>query len=100
MIDPPQQNIYFYSEYQDTFGEIEVLVPGIQFIQRIPASMLDSTNPQTRNLYIIDDTMCEKDAVIAKLVYEKVSPWKPQRRLHCAKFVSSKQSSSNNFSQC
>ena len=46
MIDPPLQNIiYFYSENQDTFGEIEVLVPGIQFMQRIPASMLDSINP-------------------------------------------------------
>ena len=27
MIDPPPENIiYFYSEYQDTFGEIEVLI--------------------------------------------------------------------------
>ena len=30
---PPENIIYFYSEYQDTFGEIEVLVPGIQFVQ-------------------------------------------------------------------
>ena len=63
MIDPPLQNIiYFYSENQDTFGEIEVLVPGIQ-----SDSILDSINPQTRNVYIIDDIMGEKDAVIAKL---------------------------------
>ena len=33
--------------------------------------MLDSINPQTRNLYIIDDMMGEKDAVIAKLFTEK-----------------------------
>ena len=45
MIDPPPEKIYFYSEYQDTFGEIEVLVPGIQFVQGIPDSMLDSINP-------------------------------------------------------
>ena len=67
MIDPPLQNIiYFYSENQDTFGEIEVLVPGIQ-----SDSMLDSINPQTRNLYIIDDMMGEKDVVIAKLFTKK-----------------------------
>ena len=60
-----QENItYFYSEYQ-------VLVPGIHFVQGIPDSMLESINPQTRNLYIIDDTMCEKDAVIAKLFKKK-----------------------------
>ena len=45
MIDPPPEKIYFYSEYQDTFGEIEVLVPCIQFVQGIPDSMLDSINP-------------------------------------------------------
>ena len=71
MIDLPPENIYFYFEYQDTFGEIEVLVPGIQFVQGIPDSMLDSINPQTRNLYIIDDMMGEKDAVIAKLYRKK-----------------------------
>ena len=33
MIEPPPENIiYFYSEYQATFGEIEVLIPGIQFV--------------------------------------------------------------------
>ena len=61
-----QNIIYFYSENQDTFGEIEVLVPGTQ-----SDSMLDSINPQTRNLYIIDDMMGEKDAVIAKLFTKK-----------------------------
>ena len=72
MIEPPPENIiYFYSEYQDTFGEIEVLVPGIQFVQGLPDSMIDSINPQTRNLYIIDDMMGEKDAVIAKLFTKK-----------------------------
>ena len=72
MIDKPPENIvYFYSKYQDTFGEIEVLVPGIQFVQGIPDSMLDSINPQTRNLFIIDDMMGEKDAIIAKLFTKK-----------------------------
>ena len=72
MIDlPPENIIYFYSEYQDTFGEIEVLVPGIQFAQGLPDSMIDSINPNTRNLYIIDDTMGEKDAVVAKLFTKK-----------------------------
>ena len=68
---PPENIIYFYSEYQDTFGEIEVLVPGIQFVQGLPDSMIDSINPNTRNLYIIDDMMGEKDAVIAKLFTKK-----------------------------
>ena len=72
MIEPPPENIiYFYSEYQDTFGEIEVLVPGIQFVQGLPDSMIDSINPNTRNLYIIDDMMGEKDVVIAKLFTKK-----------------------------
>ena len=72
MIEPPPENIiYFYSEYQATFGEIEVLVPGIQFVQGLPDSMIDSINPNTRNLYIIDDMMGEKDAVIAKLFTKK-----------------------------
>lgn len=68
MIDlPPENIVYFYSEYQDTFSEIELLVPSIQFVQGIPDSMLDSINTETRNLYIIDDMMSEKDAIIAKL---------------------------------
>ena len=49
MIDPPPENIiYFYSEYQDTFGEIELLVPGIQFVQGLPDALLDSLNPKTQ----------------------------------------------------
>ena len=59
MIDPPPENIiYFFSVYQDTFGEIELIVPGIQFLQDLPNSMLDRINPNTRNLFIdgIDDT--------------------------------------------
>ena len=44
MIDPPPENIiYFYSEYQDTFGEIEVLVPCIQFVQGLPDSKKQET---------------------------------------------------------
>ena len=72
MIDPPPENIvYFYSEYQDTFGEIEVLVPGIEFVQGLPDSMLDNINPNMRNVYIIDDMMGERDAIIAKLFTKK-----------------------------
>ena len=72
MIVPPPKNIkYFYSEYQDTFGEIEVLVSGIQFVQGIPDSMLDTISSNMRNLYIIDDMMGEKDTIIAKLFTKK-----------------------------
>ena len=72
MLEPPPGNIiYFYSGYQDTFGEIEVLVLDIQFVQGIPDSMLDTINPQTRNLFIIDDMMGEKDTIIAKLFTKK-----------------------------
>ena len=63
MIDPPPENIkYFYSEYQDTFAEIKSLVPNIEFIEGVPGR-----NPKTRNLYIFDDMMGERDSVIAKL---------------------------------
>ena len=72
MIDPPPENIvYFYSEYQDTFREIELLVPGTQFVQGLPDALLDSLNPKIRHLFIIDDMMDEKDAVIAKLFTKK-----------------------------
>ena len=48
MIDPPPENIvYFYSEYQDTFPKMESLVPGIQFVQGLPDSMLDGINTNT-----------------------------------------------------
>ena len=50
MIDiPPQNIVYFYAEYQDTFGEIQNLVPGIKFVQGLPDDILDSINPETRN---------------------------------------------------
>ena len=72
MIDNPPENIvYFYAEYQDTFGEIQNLVPGIKFVQGLPDDILDSINPETRNLYVIDDFMVEKDGVISKLFTKK-----------------------------
>jgi aminopeptidase C len=50
MIDNPPENIvYFYAEYQDTFGEIQNLVPGIKFVQGLPDDILDCINPETRN---------------------------------------------------
>jgi hypothetical protein len=58
--------VYFYAEYQDTFGEIQNLVPGIKFVG-LPDDILDSINSETRNLYVIDDFMGEKDGVISKL---------------------------------
>jgi hypothetical protein len=58
LIEPPPENIiYFYAEYQDTFGEIQHLVPGIKFTQGLPDDILDSINPETCNLFIIDDMM-------------------------------------------
>ena len=72
LIDPTPENIiYFYAEYQDTFGEIQNLVPGIKFIQGLPDNIMDSINPETRNLFIIDDMMGEKDGVISKLFTKK-----------------------------
>ena len=72
MIDKPPENIvYFYAEYQDTFGEIQNLVPGIKFIRGLPDDILDSINPETYNLFIIDDMMGEKDGVISKLFTKK-----------------------------
>ena len=72
LIDPAPENIiYFYAEYQDAFGEIQNLVPGIKFIQGLPDNIMDSINPETRNLFIIDDMMGEKDGVISKLFTKK-----------------------------
>ena len=72
MIDQPPENIkYFYSEYQDTFAEIKSLVPNIEFIEGVPDVIFDSINPKTRNLYIFDDMMGERDSVIAKLFTKK-----------------------------
>ena len=68
MIDKPPENIVYY---QDTFGEIQNLVPGIKFVQGLPENLLDSINPETRNLYVIDDFMGEKDGVISKLFTKK-----------------------------
>ena len=43
MVDKSPENIvYFCAEYQDTFGEIKNLVPGIKFIQSLPDDILDS----------------------------------------------------------
>ena len=68
LIDPAPENIiYFYAEYQDAFGEIQNLVPGIKFIQGLPDNIMDSINPETRNLFIIDDMMGEKDPMGTKL---------------------------------
>ena len=67
MIERPPENItYYYSEFQNTFGEIHVLVPQIKFDY-----ILDIINPETRNLFIVDDMMGEKDAVFAKLFTKK-----------------------------
>jgi hypothetical protein len=72
LIDPAPENImYFYAEYQDAFGEIQNLVPGIKFIQGLPDNIMDSIDPETRNLFIIDDMMGEKDGVISKLFTKK-----------------------------
>ena len=72
MIDPPPENIkYSYSEYQDTFAEIKSLVPNIEFIEGVPDVVFDTINPKTRNLYIFDDMMGERDSVIAKLFTKK-----------------------------
>ena len=40
-------------------------------MQGLPDDILDTINPETRNLFIVDDMMGEKDAVIAKLITKK-----------------------------
>ena len=72
MIDTPPENItYFYSEFQNTFGEIQALVPQNKFVQGLPDDIMVTINPETRNLFIVDDMMGEKDAIIAKLFTKK-----------------------------
>jgi hypothetical protein len=46
-------------------------VPGIKFIQGLPDNIMDSINPETRNLFITDDMMGEKDGVISTLFTKK-----------------------------
>ena len=72
MIDKPPENItYFYSEFQNAFGEIQTLASRIKFVQGLPDDILDTINSETRNLFIVDDMMGEKDAVIGKLFTKK-----------------------------
>ena len=72
MIEKPSENItYYYTVFQNTFGEIQTLVPQIKFVQGLPDDILDTINPETRNLFIFDDMMGEKDAVIAKQFTKK-----------------------------
>ena len=93
MIDKPPENItYFYSEFQNTFGEVQTyaLVPQIKFVQGLPDDLLDTINLETRNLFIVDDMMGQKDAVIAKLFTKKCYHGNLSvMHIHCTKFVSS-----------
>ena len=89
MIDKPSENItYYYSEFQNTFGEIQTLVPQTKFVQGLPDDILDTINPETRNLFIVDDMMGERCSY-CETIYKEISPWKSERHLHCTKFVSS-----------
>ena len=59
---------YFTGNYN--IRRIHMLLhPGTE--KNLPDSILDSINPKTRNLFIIDDMMGDKDAVIAKLFTKK-----------------------------
>ena len=72
MIDQlPEDVTYFYSENQDTFAEIKSFVPEIEFVEGVPYAISDSINSKTRNLYILDDMMGERDAAIPKLLTKK-----------------------------
>ena len=53
--------------------KIKILVPGIKFVQGLPDDTLNSSNPETRSLYVIciDEFMGEKDGVISKLFTKK-----------------------------
>ena len=51
MIDKPPENItYFYSEFQNTFEEIQTLVPQIKFVQGLPDNILDTINITQRTI--------------------------------------------------
>ena len=89
MIEKPSENItYYYSEFQNTFGEIQTLVPQIKFVQGLPDDILDTINPETRNLFIVDDDG-RKRCSYCEAIYQEISPRKSERHIHCTKFVSS-----------
>ena len=51
MIEKPSENItYYYSEFQNTFGEIQTLVPQIKFVQGLPDDILDTINRLLLNM--------------------------------------------------
>ena len=51
MIDKPPENItYFYSEFQNTFEEIQTLAPQIKFVQGLPDDILDTINITQRTI--------------------------------------------------
>ena len=87
MIEKSSENItYYYSEFQDTFAEILTLVPQIKFVQGLPDNILDTINPETRNLFVVEDMMGES---YCEAIYQEIPPRKSDRHIHCTKFVSS-----------
>ena len=71
MIEKPPENItYYYSGFQNTFVEIQILVSQIKFVQGLPDDILDTiNNPETRNLFIVDDMMGKKRCSYCKAIY-------------------------------
>ena len=66
MMSPvPHRITWCYGEYQTLYGTID----GVDFVQGLPD--LDSMDPQTRHLVVIDDLMTETDERVASLFTKK-----------------------------
>ena len=56
-----QRIIWIYGQWQPLYAEMQIIIPGIEFVKGIPANIEDEQflNPAIRNLIVIDDLMTE-----------------------------------------
>ena len=57
----PQRIIWIYGQWQPLYAEMQGIIPGMEFVKGIPATIEDEQflNPAIRNLIVIDDLMSE-----------------------------------------
>ena len=58
IIDPPDNIIWCYGEYQDAYHHMASLAPEIRFVEGIPDNLLQSLDRTQRNI-VLDDLMSE-----------------------------------------
>lgn len=56
---PPDNIIWLYGEYQDTYDEMKASISNVRFIEGFPQDLDSLIDPSVRNLVVIDDLMME-----------------------------------------